>query len=88
MGIAASTIDVTPPSGFTATNLQDLLYEMAGSLSYATSAAGSADAKADNIQSQLNTVAGTVNGYISPKVGKVDAEMGQVFTALGLTRAS
>ena len=86
MGIAASTIDITPPNGYSSTNLQDFIYELAGSVDYAKNAAGSAEAKADSTQLQVNAVEGTVNGYISPLAGKLDAEMGQVFSTLGLTR--
>lgn len=87
MSILASTVDITPPSGYNATNLQDLIYEICGGLDYAKSAAGSADAKADNTQTQLDSVAGTVDGYIAPLVGKMDAEMTQVFGVLSLTRS-
>lgn len=86
MSVPASDISVIPPQGYQSTNLQDLLYEMAGGLDYAKSAAGSADAKADNTQGQLNSLKGTIEGYVAPLAGKLDAEMGQVFATLNLAR--
>ncbi len=52
---------------------KDLANAAQGTADYAAGAAGDAKGQLDN--------------YVAPTVGKLDAEMTQIFTALGLTRS-
>lgn len=99
--VFAQTIGINTISGVDAENVQQALEKINGTAAYAATAAGTADAKATAAQNKADSIEGTaqyaadaagaakgtLDNYVSPLVGKMDAEMTQVFTALGLTRA-
>lgn len=99
--VFAQTIGVNQIADLTAENVQQALEQIHGTAAYAAGAAGTADAKATAAQNKADSIEGTaqyaadaagaakgtLDNYVSPLVGKMDAEMSQVFTALGLTRA-
>lgn len=99
--VFATTIGINTISGLTAENVQQGLEQVNGTAQWAAGAAGTADAKAVNAQSKADqahgiatdasdkayAAKGTLDNYVAPLTGKMDAEMTQVFTALGMTRA-
>lgn len=99
--VAATAVEVAEVGDIPADNLQNVLGVINGKADYAATAAGTADAKATNAQAAANAAAGTaqwaadtagavqgtVDNYVAPLTGKMDAEMTQVFAALGLVRS-
>lgn len=99
--IAATAVDVAAVGDIPAGNLQAVLGAVVGKAQYAADTAGSAEYKADQATLRLDAVEGKatdastvayeakgqLDGYVAPRVGKMDAEMTQVFTALGMTRS-
>lgn len=99
--IQANIVGINAITGLTAENVQQALEQISGTATYAAGAAGTADAKAVAAQNKADSiegtaqwaantagaVQGTVDNYVAPLTGKMDSEMNQVFTALGLTRS-
>lgn len=94
--IAAGTPDEIP-----AGNVQNVLGAVYGKAQYAANNVGKALYDADLAKSLANDAQGTatdassvayaakgeLDNYVKPLVGKLDGEMSQIFTELGLTRS-
>lgn len=99
--VDAVAVQVAQVADIPAGNLQEVLGSIYGKAVYAADNVGAALYKADQAQAKADEVAGqaqyaadtagsvqgTLDNYVAPLTGKMNAEMDQVFAALGLTRA-
>ncbi len=99
--VDATAVTVAQVADIPAGNLQNVLGAIYGKAVYAADNVGAALYKADQAQAKADEVAGqaqyaadtagatagTVDNYVAPLTGKMNAEMDQVFAALGLTRS-
>jgi hypothetical protein len=99
--ITTSVIAANTPDEIPAGNVQGVLATVYGKAQYAANNLGKALYDADLAKTLANAAQGTANdassvayackgeldNYVKPLVGKLDSEMAQVFTELGLTRS-
>ncbi|MBK3745449.1 hypothetical protein G3A39_40505 [Paraburkholderia aspalathi] len=99
--VAATTITTAAIDDIPAGNVQGVLGTVYGKAQYAANNVGAAlyDANlakdignaAQGIATDASGVAyaakGQLDNYVAPLVGKLDSEMSQIFTELGLTRS-
>lgn len=86
-GKAVNASEVAYAGKGTADDAAKVAYAAQGTADDASKVAYSAQGTAADAAKVAYAAQGSLETYVAPKVGKMDAEMDQIFTQLGLTRS-